>query len=193
MPAYIKFDDVKLRLANKVRFTDDPDAEVDKMPSDLAIRLIDEAEGQVEMDLSPRYSVPFVHPTTGLYKDIPDRPTKNILRTLCELKACIRILEDDFGSGGAIDGAKYIERLEKRYRSIIDEDLMAKPASEYDATRQWKNPPLQGLKKNWFNECGDDGYAGVVLVASSGDGGFPAGQINDPGESFLNVSFEDEN
>lgn len=199
MPAYITVEDVKLRLKNKVRFEDDEGGseggeQVDKFPIALARRLIDEAEGQVEMDLSPRYAAPFAHVTTCKFKDLPDRPTKNIIRTLCELKSCIRILEDDFGAGSAIDAAKYVERLEKRYRSIIDDDLVAKPSADLESSRQWKNPPLPDLKKNWFNTEADDGYAGTVYVTSSGDGGYPQDQINDPSETFINADlFQNEN
>jgi hypothetical protein len=188
--AYIKYEDVRLRLVGKVSF-DDAGTDPNKMSKQLACRLIEEAEGQVEQDLSPRYSAPFVHCTTSLYKDLPDRPTKNIIRTLCELKACIRILETDFGSGGAVDAEKYILRIEKRYKSIITENILAK-ASGLETSRQWSFPPLPYLKKNWFNDQADDGYAGIgPLVTSESDGGYAAGQINDPAEDFLNGILDD--
>lgn len=183
MPAYIRFEDVRLRLIGKVRFDEDG-SDPNKMSRALAIRLIDEAEGQVEMDLSPRYAAPFVHPDTNTFAGIPDRPTKNILRTLCELKAVIRILETDFGAGTSVDGAKYIATLAKRYKDMLDNNILAKFTDDYKPTRQWRFPPLPGLKKSWFNDQADDGYAGMVLVTSDSDGAYPAGQINDPAEDF---------
>lgn len=193
MPAYIKFEDVRLRLIGKVRFEESLEAaeESGKMPKALAIRLIEEAEGQVEQDLSPRYAAPFQHPSTGKFKDVPDAPTKNIIRTLCELKSCMRILETDFGEGSAVDGEKYMKNLEKRYKAIVHDNLLAKPEDMKD-TRQWAFPPLPGLKKNWFNTQADDGYAGTVICESaSGDGAYPKQQINDPGENFFNFDPED--
>lgn len=194
MPAYIRFEDVRLRLIGKVRFEEDTaTAEATgKMPRALANRLIDEAEGQVEQDLSPRYEAPFVHCTTGKFADLPDRPTKNILRTLCELKSCIRILETDFGEGTAVDAEKYIKRIEGRYKSIINENILGKFDDDYKSSRQWKFPPLPHLKKNWFNTQADDGYAGAVMVTSSDDGDYPSKQINDPSESWNNADFSDE-
>ena len=188
MPIYIKFEDVRLRLVGKVKFSD---TDENRMSSALAGRLIDEAEGQVEQDLSPRYAAPFVHTETGKYANLPDRPTRNIIRTLCELQACIRILETDFGSGSAIDAQKYIGQLEKRYRKIIDDNILAKFSSEYESSRQWKFPPLPYLKLNYFNTQADDGYAGMVTVTSSGDGDYPETQINDPGENWFNATVDD--
>lgn len=191
MPQYIKFEDVRLRLVGKVRFQEGTDDEDNRMPVSLARRLIDEAEGQVEQDLSPRYTTPFVSATDETFATLPDRPTKNIIRTLCELKSVIRILETDFGAGTAVDAEKYIKNLEKRYRSIIDDNVLAKFDSSYESSRQWKFPPLPDLKKNWFNTKADDGYVGGVFVTSQDDGDYPAKQINDPSETFLNGVFDE--
>lgn len=197
MPAYIKFEDVRLRLIGKVRFEEDLAVAEEKgrMPRALAIRLIDEAEGQVEQDLSPRYQAPFVSIETETYAGVPDRPTKNIIRTLCELKAVIRILETDFGEGSAVDAEKYIKRIEGRYKVIVNENLLKKPSDDslMTASRQWAFPPLPGLKKNWFNTQADDGYAGMVISHSnSNDGDYPSRQISDPSESFMNFDPDHE-
>lgn len=193
MPLYIKFEDVRLRLVGKVRFQD-PNSPTDenRMSVALATRLIDEAEGQVEQDLSPRFAAPFVSETTKDFKGLPDRPTKNIIRTLAELQAVIRILETDFGAGTAVDAGKYIEKLDKRYKAIINENILAKFTDDYKATRQWKFPPLPDLMKAAHNLHGDDGFAGMVLVTSRGDGAYPAGQIDDPSESFFFANLDDE-
>lgn len=183
---YTTYEDVKARLVGKVRFTADP-LDENKMQVTLAERLIEEAEGQVEQDLSPRYAAPFVDTTAGTFAALPERPTKNILRTLCELKACIRILETDFGSGSAVDASKYIKTASDRYDAIIKENILAKYGDDYNSSRQWKFPPLPGLKKNWFNKQADDGYVGVgPLVTSDSSGDYAEGQINDPSEDFFN-------
>lgn len=195
MPKYIKFADVKARLAGKVRFQDESGNDQDnRMSIALANRLIDEAEGQVEMDLSPRYAAPFVSATASpqTYEALPDRPTKNVLRTLCELQAVIRILETDFGSGSAIDASKYIATLEKRYGKMIENNVLAKFSDDYAATRQWKFPPLIDLAKAQHNMEADDGFAGMVTVTSRGEGAYPAQQINDPSENYFNADFSED-
>ena len=122
--------------------------------------MIDEAEGQVEQDLSPRYFAPFQNANGGAYATLPDRPTKNIIRMLCELKACIRILETDFGSGTAVDAQKYIKSLADRYKDVINNNILAKTGGdEYKSSKQYAFPPLPGLKKNYMNTEADDGYA----------------------------------
>lgn len=189
MGLYITDEDVKVRLIGKVRFTDDIE-EKGKMHTLLLRRLIEEAEGEVEQDLSPRYAVPFVTESGARFRELPLRPTRNILRTLCELKAVIRVLETDFGSGTAVNGEKYSEKLEKRYTNII-KDLLARKGGKEDEQTGWKYPPLVGLKLNYFNLHADDGYAGMVLSTSSGDGAYPRAQINDPSENWTNAVFDD--
>lgn len=193
MPKYIKFADVQLRLAGKIRFQDDSGTDQsNRMPVALANRLIDEAEGQVEMDLSPRYAAPFAHSTTNLFKDLPDAPTKNIIRTLCELQAVMRVLETDFGSGTAVDANKYIKVVEDRYKKMLNENILAKFADDYKSTRQWKFPPLPFLKLNYFNKEADDGFAGMIIHETRGEGVYPAQQQNDPSESWFNADFSED-
>lgn len=190
MGAYIKFEDVRLRLGGKVRFTEDEEDE-NKMSIKLANRLIVEAEGEVSYDFSPRYASPLVHKDTGTFKDLPDEPTKNLIRTLCELKAVIRILETDFGSGSAIEASKYIDKLQKRYDHILISSVLRK-VSEKEDTKQWANPPLPGLKLNYFNTEADDGYAGMCFNTTQHDGSYPAKQINDPSENYWNGTIDDD-
>lgn len=202
MGLYITTADVQVRLQGKVRFTEDPD-DVNKMQLTLLDRLIAEAEGEVERDLSPRYFAPFSHmhheqcdennephesrhrERANSFKKIPERPTRNLLRTLCEIQAVIRVLETDFGSGSAMNGEAYATRLRERYNKIIDKELERKSGKQDDASG-WRYPPLPGLKLNYFNRKADDGYAGMVLNTTQGIGGFPATQINDPSENFTN-------
>lgn len=181
MPLYTNFQAVADRLVGKVRFTDGDDGgESGKMPKRLALRLINEAEGQVEQHLSPRYAAPFQTDAGDGFDKVPARPTGEIVRTLCELQACMRILETDFGAGSATDGDKYQKNLAKRYE-MMRNSLLAKKSDG----QGWKYPPLPGLRLNYMNTRADDGYAGMVIVASgSASQGFAAGQINDPSANW---------
>jgi len=189
MGLYISLEDVRLRLIGKVRFTTDEENE-NKMPEALANRLIAEAEGQVELDLSPRYLAPFQTDAGDSFSQLPDRPTRNYLRTLCELMAVVRILETDFGSGTAVDGEKYAEKTRERYAAMIKELLLRKTDGGQEALG-FAKPPLPGLKLNYMNELADDGFMGSVLITSRGDGDYPAKQINDPSENYWNGRFDD--
>lgn len=187
MGLYITEDDVIVRLVGKVRFTDDPDDE-NQMPFSLLRRLINEAEGQVEYDLSQRYEAPFQTIDGAAFSNLPERPTKEILRTLCELNAVMRVLETDFGKGTIVNGDAYAEKVEQRYHKILDRIMKRK---RNDEMMGWQFPPLSGLKLSYFNTEADDGYAGMVLLTSRGDGDYPASQINDPSQSYVNASLDD--
>jgi len=183
---YISREDVRVRLLGKVRFTDDLDDE-NKMSFALLDRLITESEGDVELDLSPRYSAPFTHEDGRAFKFLPQRPTRDYLRTLCELKAVCRVLETDFGRGTIVNGDAYAEKISKRYDAMKDKLLEKKAEGQ-----GWKYPPLPALAFNYMNTEADDGYAGMVLSTSTGQGGFPASRINDPSQSWWNADFDDE-
>lgn len=186
MGLYIKDEDIRVRLLGKVKFTDDEDDE-NRMHVSLLRRLIEEAEGEVEFDLSPRYATPF---TTweGLRFDKlltrpADRRTSNVLRTLCELMACVRVLETDFGRGSNVNGEAYAERLRARYNDLI-EKIMAR--KEDGSGTGWKYPPLPGLKLAYHNSAADDGFQGMVIVTSnSTTDDYPSQTINDPGANWL--------
>lgn len=184
MGLYCKEEDVKVRLIGKVRFTDDEDDE-NKMSNKLLRRLIKEAESAVEMDLSPRYMAPFQTTAGERFDKLPDRPTKEYIRTMCELKAVIRVLETDFGSGSAADATKYTQRQQGRYNSMAD-----KLIKKEKGFRQWKFPPLPEIRLNFHNIEADDGYAGQILVTGQGDGDFPQSQINDPSENYWNTEID---
>lgn len=185
MGRYIKFEDVRIRLVGKVRFTANTEDE-NKMSETLANRLIAEAEGEVENDLSPRYAAPFVTESDGPFDQIPERPTRNIIRTLCELKSVERILETDFGSGTAVEGSKYFDAVRKRYKEILTK-LMARKTVKNQELTGFALPPLPGIKLNYMNNQADDGYAGGIIVSGGlGDGAYPAEQINNPALSWYN-------
>lgn len=179
---YITRADVETRLAGKVRFTDSLTDE-NRFPRVLLDEMINEAEGQVEQDLSPRYAAPLQTKAGTAYTNLPERPTKNIIKTLCTLMACIRVLESDFGRGSVTDAEKYSASIQKRYDAVVNDKILAK-RKDTEPSMQWAFPPLPDLMLNYFNTEADDGFFGFVGVAGQGDGGYPAKQINDPSENF---------
>lgn len=181
MGRYVNNADIEARLAGKVRFTDDPEGEPDKMPYALLEQLIQEAESQAEVDLSERYAAPFQTIAGGAFNTLPT-VTRQILTQIVRLQCVVRVLETDFGSGTATDGDKYKASIEKRYRKDVDTLIERRDLN--GGTQQWRRPPLPGLKLAAHNAKGDTGFLGAVLVTSSGDGDYPGKQINDPSEVF---------
>jgi hypothetical protein len=182
MGRYVNNGDVEARVAGKVRFTDDPEGEPDKMSRQLLAQIVDESESQLEVDLSERYIAPFQTIAGGAFSTLPT-VTKQILVQLARLQCVVRVLETDFGSGTATDGDKYKASIEKRYRQGID-SLVEKRDGINGGTFQWRRPPLPSLRLAAHNAKGDTGFAGAILVTGSGDGDYPGKQINDPSEQF---------
>lgn len=185
MPLYITTDDVEVRLQGKVRFTDDLEDE-NKMSRKLLKVLIDEAEADVEQDLSQRYETPFKAQADTAFKTLPDRPTKLFIQTLCRLKATLKVLETDFGRGSVVNGDAYAEKLKIRY-----EEMVQKMMARKESGAGWKFPPLPELKFAWHNTEADDGYVGMLIHSTRGDGGYPGAQINDPSENYWSGEVDD--
>lgn len=183
MGRYVKEADIEARLAGKVRLTDDPENEPDRMPRKLLEQLIDEAESQAEVDLSERYAAPWQPIAGGAFATLPDHPTRRMLVQLVRLQCVVRVLETDFGSGSATDGDKYKGAVERRYRKDL-ETLLEKRDGVNGGTQQYRRPPLPGLKLAAGNALADNGFMGAILSTSSGDGDYPGKQINDPSEQF---------
>jgi hypothetical protein len=186
---YISTNDVEVRLLGKVRFTDNDDDEK-QFSRKLLRRLIDEAEGQVERDLSPRYFAPFqcIDPNAPAntlgddsFKSLPST-TRETLRTMCELMGVLRVLETDFGRGGANDAKAYKENQQKRYDAMVNRELARRSKME-DSPGEWLAPPLKGLYLADHNAT-EDGTYGAILVTSRGEGDFPVERITDPSENF---------
>lgn len=197
MGRYITTEAIKIRLAGKVRFTDDPEAEGEegKMGMALLNRLINEAESEVELDLSPRYAAPFLRADCAAFSTLPQN-TRVVVQTLCELKSVMKVLETDFGRGSAIDGSKYSEAQDKRYTRMVwgDEEkgIPGMLSIRKDTYNTFRLPPLAALKLNYQNEAADTGFAGIAVADSNfGDGAYPAGQINDPSEDLFNVELDE--
>ena len=193
MPLYTNVDQVKARLVGKVRFTDNEDDE-NKMPETLLRVLIDEAESQVEQDLSIRYSAPFQTVEGQPFRNLPPRPTRLFLQTLCELKSVQRVLETDFGRGSATEGENYYKSIKERYDAMVKQAVGRNDdgATLVGRTGPFTYPALPGLRLNWGNTTADDGYVGAVLNSSMDNGGgdYPAKQIVDPSEGWWNGSID---
>jgi hypothetical protein len=184
--AYITNQDVEIRLIGKVRFTDDLEDE-NRFPRKLLQRLIKEAEGAVERDLSPRYAAPFQHADTGKFADLPDT-TRETLRTMCELMAVIRVLGNDFGRGTVSNGGEFKDEQQRLYDGMRAREL----AKHHDGSvGQWKYPPMDYLLTSAQNSQ-DDGFHGVIVVSDNGDdAAFPGKQITDPAETFWNGKIDE--
>jgi hypothetical protein len=185
MGLYISEDDVKIRLVGKIRFTDDLEDE-NKMPIALLRRLISEAEGHVEYDMSPRYEAPFVTDAGDAFKKLPERPTKETIRTMCELQSVIRVLETDFGRGTAVNGDEYAQKMRDRYQVMLDRIMKYKDG----IGSGWFYPPLPGLKRAYHNTEADDGYSGMVVNSTTGIGDYPADRLDNPEQNYWSI-FED--
>ncbi len=190
MGNYINTQDVQIRLIGKVEFTNDI-CDVNRLQLTLLNRLISEAEGHVEYDLSPRYANPFVTIHGQPFKQyLTERPTNDTIRTMCELQSVIRVLETDFGRGTVVDSDKYAERLEKRYAKMLERLMKRRGDNKGDEQTGWTFPPLPNLRLAYFNHEADDGFMGQVLVTSSGLGGYPLTRVNDPSENFFNADID---
>ena len=189
MGLYVQRTDIEKRLLGKVRFTTDANDE-NAMHVTLLDRLIREAESQVELDLSPRYYAPFQTEDGKPFTNLPQSPTKRIIQTIIEIQCILRILEEGFGAGGVIDGSKYAERLEKRYKDIVQNNLLKKMKKD-NPYSSWFYPPLPSMLLNYQNKAGDRGFVGQVHVTSSGYGEYPKEQINTPGQTWWNGEIDD--
>lgn len=183
---YISLPELKVRLLGKVAFAEQGEDDPNKMSNELAIMLMDQAEGDVELDLSPRYATPFTNAANQGFGFLPSRPTRQVIKTLCLNKACLYVLDTDFGRGSAISGEEYAKGLTKTYDSLIKRliGVIGGDSGETDFYRQWKFPPLPGLALAAHNACSDDGFAGRIFHTTTGEGGYAADAVNDPSRNF---------
>lgn len=188
MGLYITREDIELTTKGKIRFTDDEKNE-ERMQYRLLDRLIDEAEADVELALSPRYAGPFQGPNGEPFPKIKvgvGRTAHNLIRMLCRYRCVQHILDTDFGRGSALDGEEFTRQYSREYKKLT-EQLVDKRDGEGTG---WKYPPLQGLKLAWHNAMADDGFQGMVMSTTE-DSNFSAARINDPSENFWNGFIDD--
>lgn len=189
MGLYVSEQEVMSWVSGKVRFTESPEDEEDKMGLNLLRQLIDESEAQVEVDLSLRYAAPFQTVDCKPFKELP-RTTRLYVRTMCQLQSIVRLMETDFGRATGTEGAKYAETAKKRYEAMSGQQAKLKENS-YNT---FVFPPLAGLRLNYMNEEADTGFKGRVIGLNNhrGDGNFAAEQINNPSEDFWSGVIDDD-
>jgi hypothetical protein len=185
LPIYISLTQVQARLAGKVSI-DDSGEDPNKISAQLALELMDQAEGDVELSLSPRYAAPFQTDGGQPFQALCERPTKRIIRTLCLNAAVMYILGTDFGKGSAVSGDEYIKELRKQSKSIIDRLMQREKSDEKELYRQWMYPPLPGLRLTVSNAASDDGFGGQIWLTGHDSGAFAANQADDPEATFWN-------
>lgn len=191
MGRYVTQEAVLVRLRGKVKVTENPDQEPDRLPILLLTRLIAEAEGAVEMDLSPRYLAPFQTLGGGSFSQLPQSPTQMVIKTLCELLSAIRVLETDFGRGSSVDSSKYADSMQNRYNLMIfgneEKKVPGLLTLRENTFNIFKLPPLPALRSNYQMAAVDTGFAGFIDRSDDfGFGSYPAMQINSPEENFWN-------
>lgn len=184
MPTYITTEDIELTVKGKIRFTDDPNNE-ERMSYDLLERLMEEAEADVELELSVRYKVPFVGQDGATFANLPNT-TKRLIQLMCRMRTVQLLMDTDFGAGSALDGENFVKGYIIQYNS-----MRKKAIAKREDGWGWMYPPLPNLQLAHGNHAADDGYQGAVLSTSQGDGGYPAGQINDPSEGFWNSTLDE--
>ena len=184
---YTTFDSVKIRLANKVQFQNNPSGAIDGELSDAFLeQLISDAEVQVEQELRSRYAIPFRSIKRGTYIDLPDH-TKRAIRMVVDQSAVMLILLTDFGRGTHNDGDYYFLNLKKNYESNI-EKLLGKDKQGDGVNRFKFSPPLEDLMLAKSNAYADDGFYGTIINTDSShhdSASYAEDAVNDPSKAYL--------
>jgi hypothetical protein len=189
-PIYTTVQSVKVRLLNKVQFQQSPEVLLDgELADDLLLQLIIDAETDVEKALRGRYAVPFRSIARGTFANLPNH-TQRAIRQAVDMKAVIKVLGTDFGSGTAVNGDNYRKTMVEDYEETIREllGMPAKDASDAQiaAMRTFTRPPLEDLMLAASNSKADDGYKGMIQVSNphgdrrEGAEQFAADHINNP-------------
>lgn len=183
MGQYISREDVELTVKGKIKFSNDPDDE-DRMPYKLLDRLIDEAESDVELELSIRYLTPFVGQDGTPFAQLP-KTTKRMIQLLTRMRVVMLLMDTDFGAGSALDGDNFTKGYIIQYNS-----MRKKAIAKVDNGWGWSFPPLPNLRLQHGNSEADDGYKGMIMHTTEHKGAFPSAQINDPSQNFWNAHID---
>lgn len=198
-PIYTTVDSVKVRLAGKVQFQEDPeDLANGELPNALLIQLIVDSETEIEQDLRSRYAIPFRSIRSGFFKDLPDH-TKRAIRMAVDMKSVMNIIDTDFGRGTHINADGYKKNLVKHYEILIarllGKDMQGE--AQYVGTskieRFKKSPPLEDLLLAPTNKA-DDGYSGMIINTDKSTHDavtYAEEQLNNPAISYLNAIPQD--
>lgn len=189
-PIYTTVDNVKVRLASKVQFQNDPSVVLDgELPNLLLSQLIVDAETEVEQDLRGRYAIPFQSKRTGQYVDLPDH-SQRALRVAVDLRSVIMVLETDFGRGTAVNADGYVKSAKEHYDEYINRLLGRDAEGKNDKIDRFRRvPPLDDVLLAPTNSKADDGYHGMILNSDQSTHGpetYARDQINNPAASYLN-------
>lgn len=187
-PIYTTFDSVKIRLANKIQFQQDPNNLISgELPNALLAQLIVDAETKVEQDLRARYAIPFQSKKTGQFTDLPDH-SQRALRTAIDYMCVIHIMQTDFGRGTHINADNYISETKDEYKLYIMRLLGRDQIGENNKIDRFKRtPPLEDLLLAPTNKKADDGYYGMIINtdASRHDPvSYALDEINNPSKSY---------
>lgn len=184
-PLYTSTQSVKVRLANKVQFQEDPEVVAQgELSNEFLNQLIVDAETDVEQELRGRYAVPFRSKKTNQWADLPDH-TKRAIRQAVDMRAVMNVLEIDFGRGTHIDSDNYKDPLAAHYKALIQK-LMGQDVEGKERDRHRFSPPLEDLLLAASNSEADDGLKGMVIntdgLPNTSD--YAATQINNPAENY---------
>lgn len=187
-PLYTTVESVKVRLANKVQFQEDPNfVSQGELPNALLLQLISDAETEVEQDLRGRYAIPFRSISQGDYQSLPDH-TKRAIRAAIDLRAVVMILQTDFGSGTHISADAYIKSQSEHYEKYISKLLGRDQEASNDKRDRFRfSPPLDDLELSPTNKEADDGFKGMIINTDANPydaASYAAQQINNPAKNY---------
>jgi len=174
-PIYLTYDEVKIRLLNKITFTDtDP---FEGLPTELGNDIVANAEAEVEEDLRVWYAIPFVTENDESWDKLP-RNTQLVLKNLLLYKAQIRLLQSSFVKQNPAREENYIEEWQAEY-----EKYFAKHFTTLNGI--FLRKPLTGLKQEG-NNVGNQRLKGVTSSQRTNAGiNFAINQVTDPSRSRI--------
>lgn len=143
-PRYTSIEQVKQVLAGKVAFGSSPD----EVSDNELLNIIEDAEAQLNVELSRQYTTPLVaiNMATGSpipLSDIEFPDTLKQINKMATLLSALYLLETYFGDSEGVRGGKFIEQYQKRYDRVTN-TIYGKD----DKSGQYWNPPLKGLLLN---------------------------------------------
>lgn len=187
VPVYTTYDNVKIRLTNKVQFQSSPEELLEgQLPDAFLGQLISDSEAEVEQDLRKRYEIPFQSRRTGRWEDLPDH-SRRAIRTAVDMKCVMNILITDFGRGGHVDAEGYMKDLKEKYEDYIAK-LLGLDAEGKEKKKYRNSPPLLDVKLARGNAAADDGFQGMIINTDGGHRdavSYAEEQINNPAATYI--------
>ena len=161
---YTELENVKARLVNKVQFQRDPlIVSEGELSDEFLLRLVCDAETEVEQDLRSRYYIPFQTKDDKPFRVLPEH-SQRAIRMAIELKAVVIILQTDFGRGTHVDADPYIRSCNDHYEAYIAKLLGRNKEGENSKIDRYRHAsPLDQVKLANNNREADDGYRGMII------------------------------